>query len=536
MTFWLGMTLFSMSHIFQKLPFRVAEHGMERFEAIHSDYSPYVHQNRAYERLVGEDPQSTLVATGTGSGKTECFLYPILEYCYQHRSEKGIKALIIYPMNALASDQATVLNCFANALFLRLMNKKQLFCWDDFQEYNTAIEPSIPRRSEFPVKKCLVILLALAALLLLSGLAVAEPAYCPYDIHLSIQYNHVSAPMQQLYDRLYDALYQGETVVKVPSGLTRDDAWYAMDFIVNEAPELCAFYRNGSRIVERNGGLEIELAYNLPLSTQQRFMTDIARTVKSFKGKGDSRGIRAIHDNIIRTFEYGWSDVGDTQLAYYALLAKKAVCNGYAQTMVMYAHFAGYTCSYIDGDVLDDNGAYSGRHAWNIACIDGRYVWLDATWDDKGKKAASTWYALDSASMRKTHRPDPEYNSLLNLSTVLPQNVGFNMHLDVNNANGYVRGLGQKSGMVKRQRDLAAGEYYSPAGVIYNNTSSPVTVTISYCLDGVYDGWGPYTTPPGGTWTAFRLNKRNRLSKTGAHSITWYSDGMIIGTFTWTVR
>ena len=89
-----------------KLPFRVAEHGNERFEAIHSDYSPYVHQNRAYERLVGEDPQSTLVATGTGSGKTECFLYPILEYCYQHRMEKGIKALIIYPMNALASDQA----------------------------------------------------------------------------------------------------------------------------------------------------------------------------------------------------------------------------------------------------------------------------------------------------------------------------------------------------------------------------------------------------------------------------------------------
>ena len=97
---------FHEPYISVKLPFRVAEHGNERFEAIHSDYSPYVHQNRAYERLVGEDPQSTLVATGTGSGKTECFLYPILEYCYQHRSEKGIKALIIYPMNALASDQA----------------------------------------------------------------------------------------------------------------------------------------------------------------------------------------------------------------------------------------------------------------------------------------------------------------------------------------------------------------------------------------------------------------------------------------------
>ncbi len=89
-----------------KLPFRVAAHGNERFKAIHSDYAPYVHQNRAFDRLTGDDPRSTLVATGTGSGKTECFLYPVLEYCYQHRGEPGIKALIIYPMNALASDQA----------------------------------------------------------------------------------------------------------------------------------------------------------------------------------------------------------------------------------------------------------------------------------------------------------------------------------------------------------------------------------------------------------------------------------------------
>lgn len=63
-------------------------------------------QQKAFERLTGDDGRSTLVATGTGSGKTECFLYPILEYCYQHRGERGIKALIIYPMNALATDQA----------------------------------------------------------------------------------------------------------------------------------------------------------------------------------------------------------------------------------------------------------------------------------------------------------------------------------------------------------------------------------------------------------------------------------------------
>lgn len=89
-----------------RLPFRVAEEMPTCFEAIHPEYLPYVHQQKAFERLTGEDGRSTLVATGTGSGKTECFLYPILEYCYQHRGERGIKALIIYPMNALATDQA----------------------------------------------------------------------------------------------------------------------------------------------------------------------------------------------------------------------------------------------------------------------------------------------------------------------------------------------------------------------------------------------------------------------------------------------
>ena len=51
---------------------------------------------------------STLVATGTGSGKTECFLYPVLDHCARARGggEAGIKALVIYPMNALATDQA----------------------------------------------------------------------------------------------------------------------------------------------------------------------------------------------------------------------------------------------------------------------------------------------------------------------------------------------------------------------------------------------------------------------------------------------
>jgi DEAD/DEAH box helicase domain-containing protein len=69
-------------------------------------FAPYQHQLTAFERLGGKEPRSTLIATGTGSGKTESYLWPILEHCRINLGKPGIKAILIYPMNALATDQA----------------------------------------------------------------------------------------------------------------------------------------------------------------------------------------------------------------------------------------------------------------------------------------------------------------------------------------------------------------------------------------------------------------------------------------------
>ncbi|MEX0774755.1 MAG: DEAD/DEAH box helicase [Phycisphaeraceae bacterium] len=66
----------------------------------------YGHQEKAI-RAVSEG-KTTLVSTGTGSGKTECFLYPIISRCLQVKQAgepAGISAVIVYPMNALAEDQ-----------------------------------------------------------------------------------------------------------------------------------------------------------------------------------------------------------------------------------------------------------------------------------------------------------------------------------------------------------------------------------------------------------------------------------------------
>jgi ATP-dependent helicase YprA (DUF1998 family) len=66
----------------------------------------YGHQERAIRAV--HDGKTTLVSTGTGSGKTECFLDPIISKCLDLKdagTPAGICAVIVYPMNALAEDQ-----------------------------------------------------------------------------------------------------------------------------------------------------------------------------------------------------------------------------------------------------------------------------------------------------------------------------------------------------------------------------------------------------------------------------------------------
>jgi ATP-dependent helicase YprA (DUF1998 family) len=68
----------------------------------------YAHQERALRLAVGNH-RNLLVATGTGSGKTETFLLPIIDHLLREREARtlgpGVRALLLYPMNVLANDQ-----------------------------------------------------------------------------------------------------------------------------------------------------------------------------------------------------------------------------------------------------------------------------------------------------------------------------------------------------------------------------------------------------------------------------------------------
>ena len=82
--------------------------GAEDF-AFRREMYPYRHQLDAWEVLGRKDPQSLIVTSGTGSGKTECFMIPILDHLVRLRRELGrlvgVRALFLYPLNALINNQ-----------------------------------------------------------------------------------------------------------------------------------------------------------------------------------------------------------------------------------------------------------------------------------------------------------------------------------------------------------------------------------------------------------------------------------------------
>lgn len=74
--------------------------------------SPFAHQISALEAATSGE--NLFVSTGTGSGKTECFMWPLLaKLASEARNSKdawakrGVRTIIMYPMNALVSDQVS---------------------------------------------------------------------------------------------------------------------------------------------------------------------------------------------------------------------------------------------------------------------------------------------------------------------------------------------------------------------------------------------------------------------------------------------
>lgn len=78
-----------------------------KLKGLHPNRKLYLHQEEAIRKAI--DGENLIITTGTGSGKTEAFLVPVINQLLVEKEQgtlsPGVRTLIIYPMNALVNDQ-----------------------------------------------------------------------------------------------------------------------------------------------------------------------------------------------------------------------------------------------------------------------------------------------------------------------------------------------------------------------------------------------------------------------------------------------
>lgn len=105
-------------------------------------WRPYSHQVAAWRELSHDSPpRSVLVTSGTGSGKTECFLVPIIDDLVRQSGGaglEGVQAVILYPLNALIASQEERLRDWTAPF-----NGRLRFCL-----YNGLLEEEVPSHQQ----------------------------------------------------------------------------------------------------------------------------------------------------------------------------------------------------------------------------------------------------------------------------------------------------------------------------------------------------------------------------------------------------
>ena len=96
-------------------PEELKEHRFDR------TWHPHRHQFECWQHLMDDDPRSVIVSSGTASGKTECFLLPIMNSLAKELAEspdggrlEGVRALFLYPLNALINSQRDRLSAWTS--------------------------------------------------------------------------------------------------------------------------------------------------------------------------------------------------------------------------------------------------------------------------------------------------------------------------------------------------------------------------------------------------------------------------------------
>lgn len=80
------------------------------------DRRPYKHQTASWQKMLSGENKTIVVTSGTGSGKTECFMIPVLQDIANRAEKNAVQAIFLYPLNALMKSQQKRIHAWCDSL------------------------------------------------------------------------------------------------------------------------------------------------------------------------------------------------------------------------------------------------------------------------------------------------------------------------------------------------------------------------------------------------------------------------------------
>jgi hypothetical protein len=148
-------------------------------------------------------------------------------------------------------------------------------------------------------------------------------------------------------------------------------------------------YRAGTGIINHAPAIDISFLYNGTLEEDMaaKNKADEILAELDLEGMDEYEKTEAVYQYLVSHVVYSETENNEIYTAYGALINNDAVCQGFIQAMYYMLTESGVKCRAVMGK---GNG---GDHVWAIAGIDGKFYYLDPTWDSEFK-GKTKWFFL----------------------------------------------------------------------------------------------------------------------------------------------
>ena len=221
------------------------------------------------------------------------------------------------------------------------------------------------------------------------GIASSEfPDLSAYDESSGILRETLSDKDRLLYDAIAQGLLnRDDQVVLRSTEYSSAEVEQILQKVIMDHPEIFWADYGGFYYMLSQNGVTLTLSYNCTpeelAKKKEAFNAALDKYAGAAEGaENDYDAALKVHDRLIEDCDYDLTgELTDVHNAYGALVENVAVCDGYAYAYKCIMDRLGIECRTITGTATNGMEANVG-HAWNIVKLDGKYTFVDCTWDD----------------------------------------------------------------------------------------------------------------------------------------------------------